>query len=384
MKVFLLSLVAVIASAGPLFAQATLQLDKSTYAPGETITASWTGSTSTTDWVGIYPRGIIPDGNPASTDWEYVNEAGSVSFTTPSPIGIGEWTAWFLANDGYTVMPGSTPVDFAVVNPNPEIETFTASSNFAGNGPVTLSWTIRLPDQVTSLTLDDGVNAPVDVLGQTSYAVNPAANTTYTLDMNAGTDTASRLIMVATGNSAAFSMNRSLYEQGEPITATWAGVTGNPDSWVGIYKIGNTPQAEYSDAWNYLNGSRTEGGNVTDGSMQFNLPEGEYYAALFVDGGYVIEEGPILFSVIKEKLVKVNSVVKTGNTVTIEWQSAAGHEYDIYASDTMEGDPLQAWELLRFALPAEGDGATSFEEVLAEPVPAKRFYKVYQYEVIPD
>ena len=382
MKTLLLSLAAILGSAASLMAQATFQLDKATYAPGENVIASWTGSSSTKDWVGIYPRGEVPDGNPVSTKWAYVTgAAGSRTFPATAPLGVGQWTAWLLANDGYNLVAGTAKIDFAVVNPGPDITAFTASSNFASGSPVTLSWTITNSAQVTSLTLSDGVNPDVDVLGQASFAVTPTANTTYTLNANSGADTATRLVMVADSNSPAFSLSKTVYEVGAPTVLTWAGATGNPNSWIGIYKINATPGPVISDQWNYLNGTRTAGGNVTDGTMQFTLPVGQYFAALFVDGGYTIEKGPILFSVIEEPVIQVNSVVKAGNAVTIEWQSKAGHEYDVYASNTMEGAPL-TWESLAVAVAAEGDGSTSYTETFSGEVPACRFYKVYEYETI--
>jgi hypothetical protein len=115
--------------------------------------------------------------------------------------------------------------------------------------------------------------------------------------------------------------------------------------------------------------------------MQFSLPVGQYFAVLFLDGGYTIEKGPVLFSVIEEEVIKVTSLVKAGNAVTIEWQSKAGHEYDIYASNTMEGSPL-SWESLAVAVPAEGDGTTSFTETLPADAPACRFYKVFEFETV--
>ena len=384
MKTLLLSIAAVLASAASLLAQATFQLDKATYAPGENVIASWTGSTSTKDWIGIYPRGEVPDGNPVSTKWGYVTGAsGSRTFAATAPMGVGQWSAWLLANDGYGVMPGTSAIDFSVANPGPDITAFTASSNFASGSPVTLSWTITNVAQVTSLTLSDGVNADINVTGQTSFAVSPTANTTYTLSASgdAGADTATRLVMVAGSNSPAFSINKAVYEVGEPVVATWAGATANPDSWVGVYAIGATPGPIVSLQWNYLNGTRTAGGSVPDGSMQFTLPVGQYFAVLFVDGGYTIEKGPILFSVVDEINVKVNSVVRAGNGVTIEWQSKTGHEYDIYASNTMEGDPL-TWESVAIAVPAESDGTTSYTETITGGLPASRFYKVFEYETI--
>lgn len=384
MKTLLLSLAASLASVASLLAQATFQLDKTSYAPGEAIVASWIGSTSTKDWVGIYPRGVVPDGDPVSTTWGYVTGAsGSRSFNTPSPVGLGNWTAWLLDNDGYGVKPGTSPVDFAVVNPLPDITAFTASSNFSGGAPVTLSWTVTNPGQVTSLTLGDGVQPPVDVLGQTSFQVSPTVNTTYTLNVNNGADTATRIVMVAGSNNSAFSLDQLVVDLGQPVTATWAGATANPDSWVGIYNASATPQAQVSTQWNYLNGTRTAGGSVPDGQMSFTLPVGSYYAVLFVDEGYTIEQGPVLFQVVEpvDEVIPVLSVVKSGSSVTIEWKSKAGHEYDIYASDTLEGDPTTAWESVEFAWPTAGDGTTSYREALATPAPARRFYKIYEFEV---
>jgi hypothetical protein len=282
-------------------------------------------------------------------------------------------------------MPGTAGVDFAVVNPDLEITAFTASSNFATGTPVTLSWTITNADQVTSLTVGDGVNPPVDVLGQTSLEVTPTANTGYTLDVNNGTETATRIVMVATGNSAAFSLDKTTYVTGEATEVTWNGATANPDSWVGIYERSRTPEVQTSNQWNYLNGTRTEGGSVPEGSLFFTLPAGEYYAVLFVDGGYTIEQGPILFSVADpvEEPIKVVSVTREGNAVTLTWDSLAGRVYDIYASDTLEGDPLNDWELLEFGWPTGGDGTTSYTETLAAPAPARRFYKIYDFVTTP-
>lgn len=386
MKTLLLALAVAHASAFPLLAQATFQLDKPSYAPGETIVTTWTGSASAKDWIGIYPRGVVPDGDPVSTTWGYVTGTdGSRNFNTPAPVGVGEWTAWMLANDGYGVMPGTSPVDFAVVNPDPVITAFTASSNFASGSPVTLSWTITNAEQVTSLTVSDGAGPPVDVLGQSSLEVTPGANTDYTLDVNFGTATASRIVMVATGNSAALSVDKTEYLLGEATEVTWTGATANPDSWVGIYEVSRTPRSEVSNQWNYLNGTRTAGGSVPDGSMFFTLPAGEYFAVLFVDEEYTIEQGPVLFSVVEpvEEPIKVVSVAKEGNEVTIVWESEAGHEYDIYASDTLEGDPRVDWELVRFAWPTEGEDTTSYTETLADPVPARRFYMIYDFDLTP-
>jgi len=382
---FLLSILALaLAGVFPLLAQATFQLDKTSYVPGETIVTSWTGSTSANDWIGIYPRGVVPSGNPVSTAWGYVTgQSGSRNFNTPTPIGIGEWSAWMLANDGYGVMAGTSAVHFTVATDEPEITAFTASSNFASGSPVTLSWSVTNPGQITSLTISDGVNPPTDVRGESSLEVTPSANTIYTLDLNDAADSATRRVMVAKQNSTAFSIDKTNYAVGEATEVTWVGATANPDSWIGIYELSSTPRDQASNQWNYLNGTKTVGGTVPDGSMLFTLPAGEYYAVLFVDGDYTIEQGPIRFSVVQPVVepIKVVSVVKAGDVVTLTWESKAGHEYDIYASATMDGDPVSDWELVRFGWPTEGDVTTSYTELLADPAPLRRFYKIYDFEV---
>ncbi|WP_158681601.1 fibronectin type III domain-containing protein [Microbulbifer pacificus] len=94
--------------------------DSVTYTVGQPITATFSGGPGNpTDWVGIYPQGIVPDGNPVSTAWYYVNGSktagqgvsdGQVVFN--EILAEGAWTVWFLANDGYTVINSS---DFTVV-----------------------------------------------------------------------------------------------------------------------------------------------------------------------------------------------------------------------------------------------------------------------------
>lgn len=66
---------------------------------------------SATNWVGIYSAGNTP-GSQSSITWQYVPTAnGNVAFDT-SALSPGNYTAWFLYNDGYSVLNG--PVSFRV------------------------------------------------------------------------------------------------------------------------------------------------------------------------------------------------------------------------------------------------------------------------------
>lgn len=111
---------------GGALPQPALTLNKSTYTSGEAIVATFSnGPGNSTDWIGIYEDGNIPDGNPISTVWAYTNGTqspgggatdASVTFTTGSgptwPLPEGDYDAFFLCCDAYGILDG--PVSFTV------------------------------------------------------------------------------------------------------------------------------------------------------------------------------------------------------------------------------------------------------------------------------
>jgi len=104
-----------------------LSLNKDVYTRGEPIFASFSnGPGNTTDWIGIYRPWQTP-GSVPSTVWLYTNGTqwpggsgptdGSVEFNKDTgapqwPLTEGDWVAYFLCCDGYTILAG--PVAFTV------------------------------------------------------------------------------------------------------------------------------------------------------------------------------------------------------------------------------------------------------------------------------
>lgn len=133
----------------------SLTLDKQVYAPGNTITAIFSNTPGNdTDWIGIYPDGVIPSGNPPSTLWFYTNNtqqpgggttSGTVKFENIN-LAPGYWTAFFLLNDGYEWLTDGVP--FIVAGPpalivaNPELR----------------------PDEMLHVTVQGRPEAPADRL----------------------------------------------------------------------------------------------------------------------------------------------------------------------------------------------------------------------------
>jgi hypothetical protein len=81
------------------------------------------------------------------------------------------------------------------------------------------------------------------------------------------------------------------YFPGEAISVSFAGGPGNPKDWIGVYPDGVTPGSTDSTLWNYVNGTRTAGAGLREGSMTFgsglNLA-GVWTAYLLVNDGYTV------------------------------------------------------------------------------------------------
>ncbi|BDS08176.1 hypothetical protein NT6N_32160 [Oceaniferula spumae] len=100
----------------------TVSTNKSSYTSGETITVSYAnGPANDADWIGVYLNGQTPGQGAASSFWAYTNgtqtagsgsASGSVDFTNPG-LAAGNYSVFFLENDGFTVLSG--PYNFSVV-----------------------------------------------------------------------------------------------------------------------------------------------------------------------------------------------------------------------------------------------------------------------------
>ena len=122
-----------------------ISLDKASYDFDETVTVSYSnGPANDSDWIGLYYAVSTPAQGAASLLWQYTNGTqsagsgsanGSVSFANPG-LQLGDYEAYFLENDGYSVIDG--PVTFSVVgSPGPAVpewvnETFKRIHGIAG------------------------------------------------------------------------------------------------------------------------------------------------------------------------------------------------------------------------------------------------------------
>jgi hypothetical protein len=95
--------------------QGTLTASAMSIPNGTSITFSYSvpsAGVTSTNWAGIYEPGQTP-GQVRSTTWQYAPDAsGTVTFSTSSLDGVGNYVAYFLYDNGYQALAG--PVSFAV------------------------------------------------------------------------------------------------------------------------------------------------------------------------------------------------------------------------------------------------------------------------------
>ena len=97
------------------YAGGTLTSPVTSVPNAESITFSYSvpaSGVTSTNWVGIYQPGQTP-GAVASTTYQYTPDAsGTVTFSTSSLDGVGNYVAYFFYDNGYQIIAG--PVSFSV------------------------------------------------------------------------------------------------------------------------------------------------------------------------------------------------------------------------------------------------------------------------------
>jgi hypothetical protein len=364
-------------------------MDNVTFSSNAANLASFTSDQPAVDGQGFYLNWTIQ--NPAQIATLTLNSGSGpvdVKPDTDTETGVGSFFVNPTTATTYTLtLNGSLQSQVTVQAGKVLSLTRHARVAVAPSYQVTLDWSVQPVG--ASVSLSDGTSS-IDVtadtdpdtgLGSKSVTV-PNPSTTFTLSVNGSPLVATTRVLRETGNTAAFSISSATIQNGQQITVTWTGAAGGATDWVGIYTAGTTPggNGEYSVAWNYLNGTRTAGAGPADGSMTFTLPVGNYYAVLLLNDGYNLAQGPIMFSVVEpppvEETIKVTSIAKAANAVTLVWESNTGVAYDIYASNNLQGDPLVDWDKVSLALPSDGDDTTDFTETFASGAPVRRFYKI--------
>jgi acid phosphatase type 7 len=103
------------------------------------------------------------------------------------------------------------------------------------------------------------------------------------------------------GSLPQISIDKNVYNEGEPIKITYTNAPSLTNDWIGIYRMGETPgeNGSYSSSWLYLNSGIATGSlslNTGEGTAK-TLSKGYYYINYFTKDGYFEPVARKFFSV---------------------------------------------------------------------------------------
>ncbi|MBU6951078.1 fibronectin type III domain-containing protein [Hahella sp. HN01] len=276
-----------------------LSVSKDKYRSGEDVVAHHqNGYGNAKDWVGVYKKGQIP-GAVRATKWSYVDgPTGSLTF---SGLADGEYFVGFFENDGYSEM-----AERAYFYMGPVAELTMTDTEYDEGEVATVSWS------GSSGAAKDwiGVYRVGEVPGQQSSSVwKYAPETAGTVDfsglakgyyfaaffINDGYTEASNRVYFSVGDRIAeLSLLKTHFESGEDIVANFSGGPGVAKDYLGIFEKGAVPGQTGSELVAYLYFDGAASGSVT---FTDDLPDGEYFMAMYTNDSYTEVSNRVTFSV---------------------------------------------------------------------------------------
>jgi len=266
-----------------------------TYTQGDSMVFSYVSPKfSSTDWIGIYNTGEVPDGDPASIDYQYIpDSAGTLTFKTDLNPGI--YDAYLLCCDGYDSISACT---FEVKGSN---TAFVAANKatFASGTPVEISYNdpsyadgdwIGIyfegddPAMVSSVAWDyitsakGTVSFPGTLSGASYFAVLFCCSDVETIYAQ------SSVFTVQAGVSGTYVKTvASVYPEGTDILVNYRVANFQEADWIGIYNKGEAPGGPDAIDWQYI---ETDSGTVI---FTTELAAGDYTVFLLCCDEYQIK-----------------------------------------------------------------------------------------------
>jgi hypothetical protein len=339
MKKTLLTFLSVLSAAIIIFAQPSISSLQPSYEVNAPMTFNYTGGPgNTTDWIGVYPVNIVPDGDPASSTWDYIT-APSGTFilngqNQGAVLAAGEYAVHLFCCDGYGVLASDT---FSIT----------------GEAPASIS-TTSYPFKNDSVYFDysGGTGSPKDWIGIYAPGATPGADQSLvfvyvpaesgimSVDIEGlapgnydahllccdGYDILATTSFTIYESTAPKLDPTSTIKQNEPITFNFGGGTGSFLDWIGIYNAGDIPGSgagqSPSISFSYVNGPN---GQLLLDTIPEIVPGKFYDAHLFCCDVYDIIASYKNFSVSSSatkdvKNVNIFSAISYNNGIEIHFK----------------------------------------------------------------
>lgn len=318
------------------------------------------GNPTASDWIGVYPKDTVPDGNPPSCTWQYITTAsGTLTFNAPYPnapknLPSGKYRAYLFCCDGYKILAGCNlevtgAIPASLNTPSFYHKDSAITFNYANGTGAATDWIgIYKPGQ------KPGTDNSLTYL----YVTGKSGSLTFkksdfpTGGLPAGNYVAN--FFCCDGYEVLASTNFTIFENlkpslttdaaglitGKPIKFKFTGGTGSKSDWVGIYPKDTVPDGNPSSVtYLYVPG--------INGEVEFDAgilkPGVIYDAHLFCCDDYGILASYKNFSlkvatpstdlVIKKiNVFKVNPNPAIGN-VNIQFEKPATGEFTLFTID---------------------------------------------------
>ena len=295
--------------------------DKTSYLFSDTIKATYSnGPGLSTDWVGIYKKGETP-GNVSSTKWAYVNgKSGVLAFTNlPS---AGEYFAAFFTNDGYTEI--APRVNF-YVGPIPAVSTNQVHYNLGQ--PVTVNFMTAPSLPGDFLGIYRVGNTPGGTPAIQSDTVSGVNGSKVFTNLPKGYYFANYFLsdLLEPGQRVFFSvgdtitnlmLDKTVYNIGEYITATWTNSPGIVKDWLGFYRKGDNPNVQPLVAYTYFGGAANGTKVISNDTARPQVP-GPYFIVMFTNDSYTEVSNRVYFTLLDTAVTSVPNNQETSGEIKI-------------------------------------------------------------------
>jgi hypothetical protein len=363
-------------ASGPVTLPHSLQSSAFSTTSGESLNSTWFQVSSDAGFAALAVDRIrdIENfyGDSGAPDYEPVDKHAGIdllSYVLPADsLPDGSYHARVRHRDTNTLWSDWSPAYAFVV----------ANSNVAAEPQIQLAEKVYALNEDIEVVYSGGPGIPTDWIGiyRKGDTPGPVASTTwqyvtgtsgvrlFTTSLPQGewfaafftndgyTEIAPRVPFFV-GPQPVLASDKPAYDEGETVAISFSNAPGATTDWIGIYKAGNTPGGGTpSQAWNYLNGTRTPpaSGTIAAGTLAFaGLPKGYYFADYFLNGGYFGVAERVRFSVGTEiaQVAMTSAVVEPGEDFTVSFADGPGTPKDwmgIFKNgDDPFADPLTAY-----------------------------------------
>lgn len=286
---------------------ALIETDTTVYQLGSPIYVTYSnGPNVAQDWIGIYKKGQTP-GSSTATTWAYTTgSSGVLTFT----INTAEeyFAAYFTAN-GYTEV---APRANFYVGPIPELTSNLTTYTLGASVNITYTTCPGFAQDWIGV-YKVGKTPGTDVTQQYQYTSGSSGVRTFTnlpkgyyfadYFLKNGYNAPGQRIFFSVGDTITqLSINKSIYNVGEYITATWSDGPGIVKDWFGVYDTGVNPQtgnlAIPYISYTYFGGTAFGTKNIADSLLPNPAVLGNYFIVMFTNDSYTEVSNRCYFQIV--------------------------------------------------------------------------------------